>query len=160
MTEQSIPPGMMFRSFLTVASGYVMFWILFSVTAYALGLLFFPEYIAFTHLDEAAKAAMMENNPHEAIPKAMFWGMVAVNVLTCLGLGWLVAKTAPFARFPHAIFLAVLLFIMFTQIVIADPPSKKWMDIIYMGALPIAILLGAKRAVDRSFKHEPNVNSE
>ena len=93
--------------------------------------------------------------PHAAIPQAMFWMMVAGNFIACLGVGWLVAKTAPFAKFPHAVFLAVLLFIMFSQIVIADPPAKKRMDIIYMGALPIAILLGAKRAVDRSFEREP-----
>jgi hypothetical protein len=160
MTEHSIPPGAMFRSFLTVASGYVLTQILFIGIAYLLGLLFFPEFIAFFNLDKAAQQAMMEDNPHDAIPQAMFWMMVAGNFLACLGVGWLVAKTAPFAKFPHAVFLAVLMFIMFMQIVIADPPAKKRMDIIYMGALPIAILLGAKRAVDRSFKSEPQAESE
>lgn len=160
MTEQSIPPGLMFRSFLTVASGFVLIRILFGVIAYVLGLMFFPEYIEFTHLDQTAQKAMMENDPHAAIPKAMFWSIVVCNFLACLGVGWLVAKTAPFAKFPHAVFLAVLLFIMFMQIVIADPPDKKRMDIIYMGAFPIAILLGAKRAVDRSLQHESQAESE
>ena len=70
------------------------------------------------------------------------------------------AKTAPFAKFPHAVFLAVILFIMFMQIVIADPPAKKRMDIIYMGALPIAVLLGAKRAIEGSYARESQAESE
>ena len=138
MTERSIPPGMMFRSFLTVASGYVLTQILFFLIAYILGLMFFPEFIAFFNLDKAAQQTMMENNPHDAIPKGMFWAMLAGNFVACWGVGWLVAKTAPFAKFPHAVFLAVLLFIMFMQIVIADPPPKKWMDIIYMGACSLS----------------------
>ena len=160
MIDQSIPPGLMFRSFLTVASGFVLVWILFSLIAFFLGWLFFPEYIEFIYLDQAAQQAMMDNDPHAAIPKAMFWAMVVCNFLACLGVGWLVAKTAPFAKFPHAVFLAVILFIMFMQIVISDPPAKKRMDIIYMGALPIAILLGAKRAIDGSYTHEAQDESE
>ena len=160
MNEQSIPPGAMFRSFLTVASGFVLVWIMFALIAYFLGVLFFPEYVEFLYLEPAAQQAMMETDPHAAIPRAMFWAMVVCNFLACMGVGWLVAKTAPFAKFPHAVFLAVILFIMFMQIVIADPPAKKRMDIIYMGALPIAVLLGAKRAIDRSYARESEAESE
>ena len=124
----------MLRSFLTVASGYVLTLFYVFGSMFLIGSLFFPEFTAFLNLDEAAQQRMMGENPQRAIPLAMFWSIVGFNMLACFGVGWYVAKTAPFAKLPHAIFLAVLLFIYFLQIVIADPPAKKWMDIIYMGA--------------------------
>jgi hypothetical protein len=144
MSEQSIPPGLMFRSFLTVASGYVLSQILFSAFAVLLGILFFPEFNDWLQLDQIAQKRMMEENPGDAIPTAMFLSLVVLNAIACWGVGWLVARTAPFARFQHGVFLAVLLFIMFLQIVIADSPAKKRMDVVYMGVLPIAVVLGAK----------------
>ena len=144
MSEPSIPPGLMFRSFLTVASGYVLSQMLFWSIAVVLGMTFFPEFSDWLQLDQTAQKRMMEENPHEAIPTAMFLSLVVLNAIACWGVGWLVAKTAPFARFQHGIFLAVLLFIMFLQIVIADSPAKKRMDAVYMGVLPIAVVLGAK----------------
>ncbi len=146
MAGQPIPPGLLFRSFLTVASGYVLIQILFFATIYLLGLLFFPEFIEFFNLDPAAQKELMAANPQAAIPLAMFWATVAISFIACAGVGWLVVKTAPFANFAHGIFLAVLLFVMFLQIVISDPQAKKWMDIIYMGALPIGVLTGARLA--------------
>ncbi len=149
MNPQSIPPGTMFRSFLTVASAYVMVLFLLIGTTIALGAMFFPEFMAFFEMDEVAQKRMMAEDPKQAIPIAMFWSIVVVNVLTCFGVGVYVVKTAPFASFAHAVFLAVLLFVYFLQIVIQDPAAKKWMDIVYMGAFPIAVLYGAKWALER-----------
>jgi hypothetical protein len=154
MVGRPIPPGLLLRSFLTVASGYVLVWILFISIAYVLGLLFFPEFIQFFNLDVEEQGELMATRPQDAIPIAMFWSMVALNFMACLGVGWLVAKTAPFSPFAHGIFLAVLLFVMFLQIVVGDPPAKKWMDIIYMGALPIGVLLGAKQASLRNYSED------
>ncbi len=152
MSEQVLPPGMMFRSFLTVASAYVLTLMLFVSIAYGLGLLMFPEFIAFFNLDVADQETMMAQNPQDAIPLMMFWMLLALNFVACMGVGWLVSKTAPFAPFPHAIFLAVLLFANYLQIVIADPEAKKWMDVLYMGAFPIAVLLGARWSMNRAFE--------
>jgi hypothetical protein len=154
MSEPTLPPGMMFRSFLTVASAYVLTLILFFAIAYLLGLLMFPEFIAFFNLDLADQETMMAQNPQDAIPVMMFWILLALNVVACMGVGWLVAKTAPFAPFPHAIFLAVLLFANYMQVVIGDPEAKKWMDMLYMVAFPIAVLLGASRAMKSVYELE------
>ena len=91
----------------------------------------------------------METNPQTAVPAALFWSTVVLNSFVCVMIGWMVIRTAPFAQFPHAVFLAVLLFINFLQIVIADPKPKKSMTIVYMIAFPIAILIGAKLAENR-----------
>ncbi len=135
----------MFRSFLTVASSYVLTQILFFGSAYFLGSLFFPQFMDFFHLDEAAQLKMMAENPQAAIPIPMFWWMVVLNSIACVAVGWLAAKTAPFGKFQHGIFLAVLLFVMFLQVVVADPLAKKWMDLVYLAVLPVSVLVGAKR---------------
>jgi hypothetical protein len=146
MNPSNNSPGLMFRSFLTVGSGYVLTQIFFFTFAYLLGRLFFSEYIEFLQLGSEAQQKMMAENPQAAIPVPMFWAMVGLNAVACWGIGWLTAKTAPFARFQHGVFLAVLLFVMFLQIVVADSEAKKWMDLIYMGVLPITILIGANSA--------------
>lgn len=134
----------MMRSFLTVASGYMATWVAFFVILLGVGFLFFPPFVEFWKLDSDAQKAMMAVKPTDAIPPAMFAVLVVLNAVACLGIGWLVARSAPFAPFSHGVFLAVLVFVMYLQIVIGDPAPKKWMDVIYMGVLPVAILQGAK----------------
>ena len=48
----------------------------------------------------------------------------------------------------------MLMLIDFMQIVVADPADKKWMDIIYMAALPIAILIGANSGRGQATKRQ------
>jgi uncharacterized membrane protein YbjE (DUF340 family) len=146
MVNQPIEPGLLLRSFLTVGSAYVLIWICFFVIITSLALLFYPQYVKFIELDPAAQQELMARNPQEAIPLSMFCIMVVLNFLCCIVVGWIVGKTAPFSHFAHGIFLSVLVFVMFLQIVISDPQAKKWMDIVYMGALPIGVLIGARKA--------------
>jgi hypothetical protein len=140
---------MLLRSFLTVASGYVLCLMCFVAIMIGLGYGFFPEFVEFFDLDKQTQEAIMENNPETAISRTMFLSMIALTSIACMGVGWLVIKTAPFAHFPHAVFLAVLLFIYFLQMALADPPLKKSMTLAYMIAFPIAILIGAKWAYNR-----------
>ncbi|MFK7769097.1 MAG: hypothetical protein AB8B55_17875 [Mariniblastus sp.] len=146
MTNQPLPPGMMLRSFLTVGSGYVLSIMSFIMIAVGLGYAFFPDFVEFIGLDKASQAAMMANNPEQAISRAMFICLIGLNFVACIGIGWFVFKTAPFAHFPHAVFLTILLFLYYLQMAIADPPAKKSMTVIYMVAFPIAIMIGANLA--------------
>ncbi len=114
-----------------------------------LGYAFFPEFVEYFNLDKQTQEAIMENNPGDAISRTLFLSSLALTSIACVAIGWFVIRTAPFAQFPHAIFLAVLLFIYFLQIAIADPPLKKSMTLAYMIAFPISILIGAKWAYDR-----------
>lgn len=145
MSEHPIPPGLMLRSFMTVGSAYILvMFVSFILIAYLLGVGFFPEFIRFLELESADQQTMMEVEPTAAIPVAMVFALLALNSLVCCGVGWLVSRTAPFSPFTHGVFVAILIFVNYLQIVIADPAAKKWMDALYMVAFPLAILWGAK----------------
>ena len=133
-----------------MGSGYVLSILSFLAILWILGYAFFPGFVEFLDLDKQTQETIMETNPETAIPPMMFWSAVVLNSIACIAIGWLVIRTAPFAPFPHAVFLTVLLFIYYLQLVIADPPPKKAMTIVYMIAFPIAILTGAKLAIGRS----------
>jgi len=155
--SESIPPQMMLRSFLTVASGYVICFMAFFAITFGLGYAFFPDFVDFLELDAASQETLMANNPEQAISRTMFLVMLVLTYLACFVVGIYVVLTAPFARFPHAIFLAVILFVTHLQMAIADPPAKKSMTLIYMLLFPIAVLIGAKFAKNRylRFEEEP-----
>ena len=154
MSENALPPFMLLRSFLTVGSGYVLSIISFIAILMILGYSFFPEFAEFLELDKLKQDAIMENNPETAIPPMLFWLTVVFTSIACIGIGWLVIRTAPFAPFPHAVFLAVLMFIYYLQMTISDPPPKKSMTIVYMIAFPIAVLIGAKLAMGRGIPED------
>ena len=161
MSQEPLSQLMLFRSFLTVGSGYVLCIMTFVAIMFGMGYAFFPEFVEFLNLDEPSRDNVMANHPETAIPRLMFWSVVGLSSLASMGIGWLVIKTAPFAQFPHAVFLAVLLFIYFLQMAIGDPPAKKSMTIVYMIAFPLAILIGAKWADNRIRQGETSeLNSE
>lgn len=150
----------MLRSFLTVASGYALSIMSFMGIAIGLGYAFFPEFIEFLELDSDTQQNIMADDPTAAIPSVMFWTLVVLNSLACFAIGWFVIKTAPFAHFYHAIFLAILMFISYLQIAIADPPAKKTLTLVCMIAFPLAVYLGASWAFGRNAENEnPDVHN-
>lgn len=149
MSQDPLPPGMMLRSFLTVASAIVLSVIAMIVCMFGIGLTFFPQFAECFNAGPEALKAVMETNPEKAIPSLMFWVVVAASVLANMAIGFYVIKTAPFSHFGHAIFVAVLLFIYYLQMAISDPPGKKSMTLIYMVVFPLALLVGAKWSINR-----------
>ena len=127
MSDNALPPIMLLRSFLTVGSGYVLSILSFIAILVVLGYAFFPEYVEFQRLDEQTRDTIMETNPETAIPPLMFWSVVALNSMACIAIGVLVIRTAPFAPYSHAVFLAVLMFIYYLQLVDC-PPAKAKID--------------------------------
>ena len=160
MNQDPIPPGMMARSFLTVASSLVLVVIASIVCMFGIGLAFFPQFAKFFNEGPEALKAVMETNPTAAIPPLMFWSAVFATAIICLVIGWYVIKTAPFAHFPHAIFVAVLLFIYYLQMAIGDPEGKKSMTLIYMFVYPLAILVGAKMSINRLVQQHASEDSQ
>ena len=149
MSQDPLPPGMMLRSFLTVASAFVLSVIALIVCVFGIGLSFFPQFAECFNAGPEALKAVMENNPEQAIPSLMFWIVVALAVLAHMLIGFYAIKTAPFSHFGHASFVAVLLFIYYLQMAISDPPGKKSMTLIYMVAFPLALLVGAKWTINQ-----------
>ncbi len=132
-----------------MGSGYVLSILSLIAILVVLGYGFFPQYVEFQGLDAQARDTIMETNPESAIPPMMFWSVVLLNSIACIAIGWMVIRTAPFAPFSHAVFLAVLMFINYLQLVIAQPQKQKSMTIVFMMVFPVAVLIGAKLAIGR-----------
>jgi len=152
MSQEPFPPGMMFRSFLTVASAFVLTYVGHIALTLGIGINFYP---AFAETFEAGHEALelaIANNPEQLIPPSMFWAILGLTALVCMAVGFYVIKTAPFSHFNHAIFAAVLLFVFYLQVAIEDPPGKKSMTLFYMVVFPLALLVGAKWTVNRTIR--------
>ena len=110
MSQPQLSHLMLFRSFLTIGSGYMLSIIsLYMITA-LLGYTCFPEFVEFLELDQPSQETVMANNPAAAVPRLMFVLILILQTIVCLAIGALVIRTAPFAQFPHAVFLACLLY--------------------------------------------------
>ena len=72
---------MLLRSFLTVASGYVMTVLSLFSTFLLLGYLLFPSFVNFLSLTGEEQETIMATDPWSAIPIPMFCLAVAVNCL-------------------------------------------------------------------------------
>ena len=143
-----MPPAKSAKSFLVVAGCYTIFIVgLFGsfiiVTRY-----FFPDIFAILQDQEIVKTTM-ENNPESILTRELFWSWLATNALLCCLIGWFAAKAAPFGKFGHAVFLAILIFVSGLQQAIGADQALKWMFVLMMAVLPITVLIGARVAVSR-----------
>ena len=155
MSQPSLPPALLLRSFLTVASGYVMTWLSLVSTFYLLGYLMFPSFVNFLSLKVEERENIMVSDPWSVIPIPMFCLAVVFNCALCAGIGWLIVRTAPFAFFNHAVFVAVLMFVMHLQTIIQDAPEKKTMTLVYLLCFPVSLLIGAKISANRLIETVP-----
>jgi hypothetical protein len=149
MSQPSLPPAMLLRSFLTVASGYVMTMLSLFSTFLLLGYLLFPGFVKFLGLSVEERENIMTSDPWSIIPIEMFCLAVVFNCALCALIGWLVVRTAPFAFFPHAVFVAVLMFVTHLQKIIQDAPAEKTMTLVYLLCFPVSLLIGAKISANR-----------
>lgn len=149
MSHQPVPPIVILRSFLTVASGFALALISLLGIMWGLGHAFFPEFIEFLNLDETAQQNILANDPTVAIPTTMLWSVVVLNAIACFGIGWYVIRAAPFAHFFHGVILTVLMFVTYLQMAISNPPAQKTMSLIFMVVFPLATFLGAKWTYSR-----------
>lgn len=145
--HHSLPPGMLVKSFLTVAGGYVLSVFGLYGLALILASLFFPETLEAIGAEPEDFERQLADRPETILPVALFWPLVMLNAVFSFGLGYLIARLAPFAKFPHCIFLAVILFVSFLQTAIGAPGALQWMIVLFMASAPIAVLLGARAAV-------------
>ena len=96
-------------------------------------------YLLFLYIKEAK-----ENNAAEILPQKWYWPLLGLQSVACLGIGYTVTRMAPFAKFAHCVFLAMILCVSFLQSAVAAPAPIQWMHIGLMAATPIATLLGGK----------------
>ncbi len=143
-----LPPAKLGKSFLLVVACYVLSIVTMWGTFIALVMVFFPA--VFHQLMESEPEAIrhaFENDPDSIFPRPLYWGWLAANAVVSLGIGWSIARLAPFGKFPHAVFLATLICVSSLQQAISAPSPSRWMFVLLMGVLPIAILIGASLAL-------------
>ena len=105
--------------------------------------MFFPDSYDIL-MDQENVKTIMENTPELFFTKPFFFSLLVTNAVVCFVIGFFVVRVAPFARFPHAVFTALVILISFLQQSIPQPQSVRWMFVVMMAAFPIALLFGAK----------------
>lgn len=145
MKQTPLEPLILLRSFLTVVSGFIAAQFAYLMIGLALGYLFFPEFLSFFKLDDAAQKRLLAENIQAVVPWQMFVTHAFVSLIALYFIGWLSAALSPFGHFQHGLFIAILVFVWFMQNFVADPPSKKLMDAFLMVTQPVALLLGARQ---------------
>ena len=139
--DGSMPPMLMFRSFLTVASGVVGQWFIVAI-AWWVAASFFPEYQAALAAAKESGEALSDALICQIVPNAMLFTVVAISGVMCVLLGIFIGLTAPFGRFTHTIFLAVIVGVNYLSGSMSAPPEKKFILMTYLLVFPLSILLG------------------
>ncbi len=148
----------MILSFFTVAIGYLIsnfFW----VGSFLLLILtpnVFPEVAAGWALPRAEFDQQWAADPTQFVPNNLFWIVFAVGLMGSFLAGYVAVKIAPFSRFGHVIFVAVVVFVSWLQqLVSGDSPDEfRWMILLSMISMALATVFGGK------IGWQPDVESE
>jgi len=149
-----IPPFILFRSFLTVASGFLVAQFLLMAVMLALGYFFFHDYFQFAILDAEQREEILATQPDAGTPPVgLLISILLITGLCYLGLGYLVVRMAPLAGLAHAILVSLLLFVWLAQGFFNGDEDRKLFDFLYMLIFPISFFVGGHFA-DRRLREE------
>ena len=136
-----LPPSFLLHSFMVVAGAYVINIVLLLTIAFIV----FPDAVALLGAEAEEYKKVLDNQPERIFPQGMFWLLLISSSVTCSVLGYFVAKLAPLAKWPHAIFFAAILFVQYLQLSIGSPAEARPKLILLMAISSIAALIGADR---------------
>ncbi len=138
----------MILSFLSVAVGYLIsnfFWfgsllLLVSMPN------FYPEVAAIWALPKEEFQQQLTNDASKVLPHTVFWWVFAVGGVGSFLAGFAVVKIAPFSRFGHVIFVAVVVFVSWLQQLLSgqSPDEFRWMVLLSMISMALATVFGGK----------------
>ena len=140
--DGAMPPVLMFRSFLTIACGVVCEKFIVGAVVLTIANFYFPEYLVSLAATGEPGDAFDKAQAFVPMPRAMLIAVAAISGALCLILGVFIGLTAPFGRFVHAIFLAVIVGVSYLSGSMAAPPEQKVVLMTYLLVLPLSILLG------------------
>lgn len=175
MDQERVPPSVLFQSFMIVAGSYmaslVFLFILFGVVSR----FYFPETFEFlsrrsvaNNLNDIAKdhpervvdpnlsQEQIQANAELIMPSNLFWILLVGQGLFSILVGWFATRIAPYAKFNHAIFVAVILFVSFLQMAVKNSGDLQWKLLVMMCVMPIAVLVGARIQGG----HNPRINAQ
>ena len=136
------------RSFMIIAGGYIVYFfclVLMSAGVYAIA---FPEQGKNLFLPPDDFEELKRTNPEQIVP-GMFQGvLVALNVICALVMGWLVPRLAPFGKFGHGVFFALVIAATWFQLGTGeDSLIEKWVLLTNIVVSPILILVVTNKSV-------------
>ncbi len=148
MNENTLPPGVVFLSFMVVAAGYMIssfFWF-GSLILLVAGSGMFPEAHGIWSLENDQFKETMAQNPYAVVPVSLFWCVFVTGVLGSVCAGFSVVRSAPFSKYGHVIFTATLIAVSWLQQLIAGkgPDEYRWMILLSMFGMVGGMLLGGK----------------
>lgn len=138
----------MIRSFSAVAIGYLAsycFWVVgFLLLSWTPT--FFPEVAAGWALPSEEFDQQWAIDPTQFVPSSLFWTVFVIGVLGSFLSGFVVVKIAPFSRFGHVVFVAVVVLVSWLQQLISgnSPEQFRWMIQLSMVASVLATVFGGK----------------
>ena len=143
--EQRLPPGMLFRSFMLVGGAYMLCVTALFVSFFVLLVNGHQEILDLMNEGDQDKVqAVFEADPEALIPRTVFVRLILINTVITFGLGWAVGRVAKFAKFQHAFFFALIVFVTFLQQAVSAPQAARWMFFMLMAAFGVAALAGGK----------------
>lgn len=126
--------------------------VIFCYTLYCMGqfiiggVTFYEAAEAASNLEEAEFQRALKENSAELFKRARYLPFVALSTLFCFGLGWLIARMAPFSKMVHAVILVLL--VAATMFVLATgdntPAEVQTVCMIMVPFGPIALVIGAR----------------
>ena len=138
----------MILSFSSVAIGYLVsnfFWFGSLMLLVSLPNVF-PEVAAIWELPPEEFQKELANDASAVVPNKLFWCIFAMGLLGSFIAGFIVVKIAPFSRFGHVIFVAVVVFVSWLQQLLSGqaPSAFRWMILLSMISMALATVLGGK----------------
>ena len=140
--DGAMPPMLLFRSFLTIACGVVCQNFIVGGITLLIANYYFPEYLANLAATGEPGEHFAEAQAYVPMPRDMLLAVTAISAALCVLLGIFIGLTAPFGRFVHAIFLAVIVGVGYLSGSMAAPPEQKVVLMTYLLVFPLSILLG------------------
>ena len=132
----------LFRSFVLIAGSYVTYLFVMGASALLISLLFFPDAYAIMNSEPETFNQVLATEPARVFPTPLLLTMIGLGGLFSFIVGYLLTHLAQVGRFTQTIFLAVILFVQYLQLMIGADESLRWSMFLCMLVSPIAALLG------------------
>jgi len=151
MDQERVPPSVLFHSFMIVAGSYMASLIFLFILFGVVSRFYFPETFELLS-DPNLSKEQIQASADLLMPQSLFWILLVGQGLFSVFVGWFATRIAPYAKFNHAIFVAVVLFVSFLQMAVKNSGSLQWKLLLMMCVMPIAVLVGAKIQGGRNSK--------
>jgi hypothetical protein len=137
------------HSFLLVSTGYLAFMAAVVISSLVLARIFFSEALSIWNSEPDNFNAILAADPGRVFPQALKLVIVLLVTLAGFAIGYLVARLSRAGHQSHAVFLALILFVQFLQVLINAHEALRSSVLLCMVLAPIATLIGGSTGARR-----------